>query len=478
MTDDPRKPVDGPTAMSPTSGHLQGGSPEEPTLPEAGLASYGPTTYGPITAHDEPTMGEADEPTVPGPGAPGGGPPVAHPTWQNEPTHAEPPPGGIDGGPTTTHPTWQNEPTHPEPSPGGVDGGPTIAHPIEPSAQPGWQTDPAWSDEPTVDEPTVAVASDEPTTTGPTIASWPLDQFEPPPPTDLVWQPDVAPEPPSTGRSPAYYVTLGAAVVLVVGLVALAALVTVMRPRDAVAGDASAGVPQIPSTAPPPPTTTTSTTQTQAGPFTDLAAHPLSSSTTRMPDATCALPRFDPADDKQAAFYAAAKKCADDAWRPVLQGIEVTGDVAVVTVTGTPAQTQSCGEIAPTNAATECDGTVYMTPAYLRDQEQLGRYPGKYLGIFLREYARALQFTTGLEELVGKVTSGSAADLDTKTDQQATCLAGVTSGAMAGRGAVDSNITGEIRQRLTTVDAPPDASSLLDKGFQQRTPAACNTWTK
>jgi hypothetical protein len=117
-----------------------------------------------------------------------------------------------------------------------------------------------------------------------------------------------------------------------------------------------------------------------------------------------------------------------------------------------------------------------MTPAYLRDTEQLGRYPGKYLGIFLREYARALQFTTGIEQLVAAVTSGSAADLDTRVDQQATCLAGVASGAMSGRGDVDANITGEIRQRLTTVDAPPDAGSLLDKGFQQRTPAACNTW--
>jgi hypothetical protein len=428
MTDDPREPVDGPTAMSPTSGHLQSGSPEEPTLPDEGLAGYGPSAFGPVTP------GQPDEPTMPDQPA------------AAEPTLPEPAPG-VDGGPTIAYPAWQS----------GIDGGPTVAQPA-------------------ADEPTLAVGGDEPTTTGPTVASWPLDQFEPLPPSELIWQPDVAPEPRPPGRSPAYYVTLGAAVVLVVGLVALAALVTVMRPRHEVAGNASAGMPPRISTPSTAPTTTTSTTPTEAGPLADLAAHPLSSSTTRMPDATCALPRFDPADDKQAAFYTAAKKCADDAWRPVLQGIEVTGDVKVVTVTGTPAQTQSCGEIAPANAPTECDGTVYMTPAYLRDQEQLGRYPGKYLGIFLREYARALQFTTGLEDLVGKVTSGSAADLDTKTDQQATCLAGVASGAMAGHGAVDANITGEIRQRLTTVDAPPDAGSLLDKGFQQRTPAACNTW--
>jgi hypothetical protein len=355
-----------------------------------------------------------------------------------------------------------DEPTLPD-SP-GVDGGPTV-----------------WLDEPTVgtdDETTLAVVSDEPTTTGPTVAGWPLDQFEEPPPTELVWQPETPPaETLAVRRSPAYYVALGAAVVLVVGLVALAALVSVVRPKEAVAGSGSAAVPQIPaaSSEAPPPTTSTSTTQAQKGPFSELAAHPLSAGTTRMPDVTCELPRFDPADDKQAAFYTAAKKCADDAWRPILQASQLDGAVQVVAVTGA-VQTQSCGDLAPTSAPTECDGTVYMTPAYLRDTEQLGRYPGKYLGIFLREYARALQFTTGIEQLVAAVTSGSAADLDTRVDQQATCLAGVASGAMSGRGDVDANITGEIRQRLTTVDAPPDAGSLLDKGFQQRTPAACNTW--
>jgi predicted metalloprotease len=266
-------------------------------------------------------------------------------------------------------------------------------------------------------------------------------------------------------------------VVLVVGLVAFAALVTVRRPTQAVAGTGSPAIPVVTSSNQQPPATSTSSAEQPPSPYAELAQHPLSSATTQMPDATCTLPRFDLADDKQAAFYQAAKVCADDAWRPVLQAAGL-GDaqVQVVTVTGA-AQTQSCGDLAPTSPPTECDGTVYMTPAYLRDTEQLGRYPGKYFGVFLREYARAIQFATGLEQAASQVPNGSA-DIDTRMDQQATCLAGMTSGAMAGRGAVDDNITNEIHQRLTTVDAPPDAGSLLDKGFQQRTPAACNTWAK
>jgi hypothetical protein len=189
-----------------------------------------------------------------------------------------------------------------------------------------------------------------------------------------------------------------------------------------------------------------------------------------MADATCALPRFDLADDRQAAFYAAAKTCADDAWRGVLDEAGLRATVEVVTVTG-PVRTRSCGEITPTSPATQCDGTVYMTPAYLRDTEQNGRYPGRYFGVFLREYARALQFTTGLSEL--------AADRDNaepQLAQQATCMAGIASGAMANRGAVDANITDEVGDRLSTVDAPPDAKAMLDKGFQERTLKACNTW--
>jgi hypothetical protein len=328
------------------------------------------------------------------------------------------------------------------------------------------------------DESTVAVGTDEPTTTGPTVGGWPFDEFEGPPPGELVWRAELPPEPPAATvtRSPAYYVSLGAAVVLVVGLVALAAVVAVMRPAREVAGTASAWpvLPEATTTSSQPPVTTTSATPT--GPLAPVAAHPLSSSTTRMGDATCALPRFDPADDRQAAFYAAAKVCADAAWREVLRQAgfdDVT--VTVVTVTGAT-QAGSCGELAPTSAATQCDGTVYLTPAHLRDAEQNGRFPGRYLGVFLREYASALQYTTGLEELVAAVPTGSAEDLDTMLAQQATCLAGVAAAAMAGRGAVDSNITGEIRARLSTVDAPPDAQAWLDKGFQQRTPAACNAW--
>lgn len=535
--------MDGPTAMTPTTGYFGGpppdapsptapaapAVPDEPTLPDSARTSdrptadgphlnqppvgppaaaldeptiaelattYGPTTYAPTTSHHEAPTAQAsrlDEPTIAEPNTTSG-PPTGHhhdtpgtePTRANTldaPTLAEP---ITSAGPTGNRPTTSHHGSATES---------TLAIPLdEPAANHPTASDylgvpPAVTplDEPTIaaqfgaptdDEPTAAVGTDDPTTTGPTVGSWPFDELEPPPLGGLVWEADPPPSEPTEHprpaiRSPAYYVTLGAAVVLVVGLVALAAVVTVMRPSREVAGTAvaaGADVPSITASGQQPPVTT-STTQ---GPFAAVAAHPLSSSTARMADATCALPRFDPADDKQAAFFAAAKVCADNAWRGLLQQTGLDGAVTVVMVTG--AVQTDCGDLAPTVAPSECDGTVYLTPAYLRDTEKNGRYPGRYLGVFLREYARALQDATGLDGLVGAVTTGSAADLDTRVDQQATCLAGVVSGAMAGRGAIDTNITGEIRARLTTVDAPKDAQSWLDKGFQQRTPAACNVW--
>jgi hypothetical protein len=535
-----RRPVDGPTVMGPSTGHLHGpaapatrqdeptsttpastgpadAQPEEATLADPTSPTNRPT--GPANARpdeaaagpDNPAATAPDEPTVaspaPGSTAPGAAAPVedaaqAPPssTWSSDPidkpspttpwpgtppvetTLADPgrPPAGVDDpsdGPTLATPRPTAPVGHPAPDE------PTLATPAP--RPPGPAEDatlvvpaPTWSDGPTVatpvhevtipagdpDDPTTAVVDESPTTTGPTVAGWPLDELLPAPPTDLVWRPDV-PEPPPPSRRPAYYVALGAAVVLVVALIAAAALVTVVRPNREVAGAArpTQAVPDITGSAPP-------TSAPPPAPRPGPADHPLSTSPARMADATCALPRFDLADDRQAAFYAAAKVCADSAWRGVLEEAGLRATVEVVTVTG-PVRTRSCGEIAPGSPSAQCDGTVYMTPAHLRDTERNGRYPGRYFGVFLREYARALQFTTGLSE-----SAPATEDGETRLLQQAICLAGIASGSMADRGAVDANITGEISARLSSVDAPPDAKAMLDKGFQERTLRSCNAW--
>jgi len=83
-----------------------------------------------------------------------------------------------------------------------------------------------------------------------------------------------------------------------------------------------------------------------------------------------------------------------------------------------------------------------MTPAHLRDTERNGRYPGRYFGVFLREYARALQFTTGLtangdgaeERLAQQATSYARRELSFETfaERVAAITASLVQGTVPG----------------------------------------------
>lgn len=345
----------------------------------------------------------------------------------------------------------------------GVDGGPTMAFPPEPQPQ--------------LDSPTVAEDLTGPPT-GPIVATWAFDDLLQSAPA--VWPEPKPPRPPA--RKPGFYVSLTVAVMLAIGLVAALVVLSFRPPVTHTAGEATGvHIPNLPppTHSTPPETSAPSSTAPQAdGPLAGLAEHPLSTSTATMAPFACALPRFDPADGTQARFYQAAKVCADTGFGGLLpaSGLDAPA-IQLVTVQNGPKDTP-CGAVAPTDPATQCQGTVYMTPERLRDVEGLDRYPGKYFGVFLREYAEAVQYATGLTELYEKAKKSPDApgDIADRLAQQATCLAGVASGAMAGLGAVDSNITNEIRERLSTTDAPPDAGSWLEKGSGSREPDSCNTW--
>jgi hypothetical protein len=332
-----------------------------------------------------------------------------------------------------------------------------------------------WADP--ADQP--AVSSESPA--GTPVASWSLDDImrEVPDGPEIRREPRVVfPEPaPEPKRRGGYYASLLVAVLVVAGLVGGLVLLSLNRPVAKVSGEATGlPIPELPSpTQPGPPP---STVPPEGDPLAALAEHPLSTATATMTTMSCALPRFDTADESQASFYEAAKICADDAFGDLLRaaGLPAAG-VPVVSVQDGPRNTP-CGAIQPDAPPAQCEGTVYMTPQRLRDVEGLGLFPGKYFGVFLRTYASAVQYTTGLTELYerAKDSPDAPGNLANRLAQQATCLAGVASSAMSGKGAVDDNITNEIRERLTTTDAPPAAGTWLAKGFQSRQPASCNTW--
>jgi hypothetical protein len=281
-----------------------------------------------------------------------------------------------------------------------------------------------------------------------------------------------APAGPRAYRHPAYYVSLTAVVMLVLGMVAGLAMLAAHPPVRRVAGTAAGlDIPDLPTPTGSTPVEATPPPSPPPDGFAELAAHPLSTSPATLAEVTCQLPRFDP--EAQDGFYAAATVCADDAFGLLLDTAELpVPAVEVVTVQDGPVETP-CGAVEATTPATGCGGTVYMTPAHLRDVEGNGRYPGRYLGVFLREYAKVVLvggYGTAYENAAGE--SG----VDERLALQATCLAGIASGAMAGKGSVDANITTEIRDRLSAVDAQPGASSWLDEGFSSGRLSACDVW--
>ena len=328
-------------------------------------------------------------------------------------------------------------------------------------------------------EETAFVGGDTPTTTGPTVGSWPVGESEQETerdlPGDLIWQSTPLPvyEPPT--RPVGYYLSLVAAVLVVIAVVGAATVLTLNRPTRAVAGTPVAAGPAIPTPDPTTPSPSSEPPPTPSTALDELAEAPLSTLDQAMAPTACALPTFRPGDTEQETFYEASEVCADNAWATVLPDLD---DIAVITVSGSATETP-CGAVEPTDPALQCEGTVYMTPAHLRDAEGNDRYPGRYFGVVLREYAKAVQYRTGLTEDYERAKEdpeASEAELDQRLNAQATCLAGVTAGTMANQGSVDANIVSEIRARLTSVDAPRDAGSWYDKGFQSRIPARCNTW--
>ncbi|HEU5472751.1 MAG TPA: hypothetical protein VFV67_19060 [Actinophytocola sp.] len=303
---------------------------------------------------------------------------------------------------------------------------------------------------------------------------------------------------PETPR-PGFLVSGSAILLLIGGLLAVIAFFAIKGPVDVVAGAARPGAALLPATGgnsssqPAPTTTTAPTTDVPAITPTDdpspapaspgglmavLAAHPLSSAKVTTADVTCTLSRFDPADDRQAVFFQEAKACADAAWAALLDAAGIPAPGIELVIVSAPLTTP-CGPLGPADPATSCQATVYMTPAHLRDVESNGRYPGRYFGVFLRAYAGAMQHVTGLTIVYATARNQPDApvdELDTRLSQQATCLAGVLAAGMAGRGAVDGNITNEIRERLSTIDSPDGAADWLDQGFQTRSLSSCNSW--
>jgi predicted metalloprotease len=209
---------------------------------------------------------------------------------------------------------------------------------------------------------------------------------------------------------------------------------------------------------------------------------------------TCNLPRFDTSPAGQDAFYRAALPCLDAAWQPVMQkaGLPffpaklqtITEDVS------TPCGTRS----ATRETSLYCDGTIYMTAPYYSDNEQLGNYPGKYLGVLAHEYGHHVQNMSGiLQAQATEVYDAGGADtekgleISRRKELQASCFSAMFMAAAQGRGSIDANIAQEAvddeSQRGDWPQYPrrdhgtPELNNAwVHQGFRTNSTQQCNTW--
>ncbi|WP_245788408.1 neutral zinc metallopeptidase [Amycolatopsis marina] len=177
-------------------------------------------------------------------------------------------------------------------------------------------------------------------------------------------------------------------------------------------------------------------------PVIELGTNPLLAEGRALPAVACDLPGIGSGDAELRSFYAAALRCLDDAWEPVLAaagepfaeaGLEVTAEAP-----------SECGDPPDEAEATAfyCgwDEVIYMPQERLLATVGLNR--SAHLAVLAHEYGHHVQLLSGImyalgEELTG-VEEGAPAELELtrRTELQANCFAGLFLAAAAGRGSI------------------------------------------
>lgn len=295
-----------------------------------------------------------------------------------------------------------------------------------------------------------------------------------------------APPDPAPPRNSALAVV--STLVLVLGLVLSVAIVgRSVTPVAGVAVPASpetvnrlphaSGVPTV-SVAPPEPL-----------PVVELGTNPLLAAGVVLPGVTCELPGIGRNTAELRAFYESALVCLDDAWEPVLLGVDEPFAPAGLELTDD--SPSKCGEPPGEDEATAfyCgfDEVIYMPEDRMLATVGLNR--AAHLAVLAHEYGHHVQLLSGIMYAVGDELSGTEQggpeelDLTRRTELQANCFAGLFLGSAAGRGSItegqaqvatedfansmDSDTHGTLNNQLTWART----------GFAAVGTAACNTFT-
>ncbi|PRX44184.1 hypothetical protein B0I33_11262 [Prauserella shujinwangii] len=195
---------------------------------------------------------------------------------------------------------------------------------------------------------------------------------------------------------------------------------------------------------PPAPTTTLPSPSAAPGPrkVLKLADHPL----LRDPEAglqnlACHLPAWRSDQASAEAFFTAARRCLDAAWRPLLEHYDLPFSSPELHFPKRSSFQTECGtiQVGIATAAYYCENDLYVPFAGLQT-DQYGDSPGVYLALFAHEYGHHVQELAGIMDAaweriyaVGQ-DSPAGQEMSRRKELQAQCFSGMFLGSHVERG--------------------------------------------
>jgi predicted metalloprotease len=244
------------------------------------------------------------------------------------------------------------------------------------------------------------------------------------------------------------------------------------------------------------PSSTSSTTvaPAQPRPVTKLADHPLLTSPAALPPVDCQLPTLSRDTKQLEAYYAAALRCMERAWFPLLDSRKLPSDWPPVELRVSEApQNSGCGgTLGEAVVAYYCGNTntVYLPTKRMLDA--FGTSAAGHLATLAHEYGHHVQYLAGLLEAAHDAEAkaankDTAADLSRRVEMQATCFAGLFLASVAGRGSVgvtladravrEFGLGGSTADSRRTHGTVANQGEWARRGYRGNNIAQCNTWT-
>lgn len=314
--------------------------------------------------------------------------------------------------------------------------------------------------------------------------------------------------PKKSGPSPLVGLSLGAAAVLVLGVLGMAASTAAHTSRTSRAGYNPGYSSDYPTNTTPDTTAystdsaramapstsvmrtspsrqlsasgaTTAEPAQPAGPqpVARLADNPLFAKGLGLPAITCVLPRWNPSPAAQLPFYEAEADCLFRGWQPVLAAANLPARRPQVRVETTQF-TDPCGTYAATSTAHYCAGdhTIHMTPRWFASENAPPNTVGIYVGVFAHEFGHAVQGMSGVMSAYSEARyqdSAESLELSRRLELEASCFGGMFLTASVGQGSIDRTIYTEAAEdEAQRGDYPEQTGNPRDHG----TPAHNGGW--